>query len=248
MPTSAPSAHRGNKQPHTYNPTITHMDQNRHDDNLSLLGQSKATQYPTGLRAPTARIVCQPASRQRVSRDTPMPRIHIALPITGQPDFAQIIINYITAPAHGGEQIAQTLPVQLPQPRRLPRGLRKHHTQRPRAAHDPRYIEVKGIFTPRGGIAIHPFASYADDEHQGTGPAAHARKPWPTNDQPPQQRHHTIMEKDTLLIYSGGLDSTTLLWEYAPRIASPSTSPTEPTRTNARPNAPAGSAEKPASS
>ena len=23
------------------------MDQNRHDDNLSLLGQSKATQYPT---------------------------------------------------------------------------------------------------------------------------------------------------------------------------------------------------------
>ena len=27
------------------------------------------------------------------------------------------------------------------------------------------------------------------------------------------------MEKDTLLIYSGGLDSTTLLWEYAARIA-----------------------------
>lgn len=27
------------------------------------------------------------------------------------------------------------------------------------------------------------------------------------------------MEKDSLLIYSGGLDSTTLLWEYASRIA-----------------------------
>lgn len=27
------------------------------------------------------------------------------------------------------------------------------------------------------------------------------------------------MQKDTLLIYSGGLDSTTLLWEYAARIA-----------------------------
>lgn len=27
------------------------------------------------------------------------------------------------------------------------------------------------------------------------------------------------MEKDTLLVYSGGLDSTTLLWEYATRIA-----------------------------
>ena len=31
-----------------------------------------------------------------------------------------------------------------------------------RALMDPLYIEVLGIFTPRGGIAIHPFASYAD--------------------------------------------------------------------------------------
>ena len=25
---------------------------------------------------------------------------------------------------------------------------------------EPRYLEVKGIFTPRGGIAIHPYANY----------------------------------------------------------------------------------------
>ena len=25
---------------------------------------------------------------------------------------------------------------------------------------DPRYIEVTGIFTQRGGIAIHPYANY----------------------------------------------------------------------------------------
>ena len=31
---------------------------------------------------------------------------------------------------------------------------------------DPRYIEVKGIFMPRGGISIYPFANRADSEHQ----------------------------------------------------------------------------------
>jgi len=30
----------------------------------------------------------------------------------------------------------------------------------------PRYIEVKGIFMPRGGISIYPFANWGDDEHQ----------------------------------------------------------------------------------
>ena len=31
---------------------------------------------------------------------------------------------------------------------------------------DPKYIEVTGIFTPRGGISIYPFANYADADHQ----------------------------------------------------------------------------------
>ena len=31
---------------------------------------------------------------------------------------------------------------------------------------DPKYIEVTGLFTPRGGIAIYPFANYGDAEHQ----------------------------------------------------------------------------------
>ena len=25
---------------------------------------------------------------------------------------------------------------------------------------DPKYIEVVGLFTPRGGISIHPYANY----------------------------------------------------------------------------------------
>ena len=31
---------------------------------------------------------------------------------------------------------------------------------------DPRYLEVIGLFTPRGGISIYPFANYGDEEHQ----------------------------------------------------------------------------------
>ena len=31
---------------------------------------------------------------------------------------------------------------------------------------NPRYLEVIGHFTPRGGISIYPFANYGDDEHQ----------------------------------------------------------------------------------
>jgi 7-cyano-7-deazaguanine reductase len=30
----------------------------------------------------------------------------------------------------------------------------------------PRYIEVLGLFTPRGGISIRPFAQWADAAHQ----------------------------------------------------------------------------------
>lgn len=30
----------------------------------------------------------------------------------------------------------------------------------------PRYIEVRGIFMPRGGISIHPFANASDEAHR----------------------------------------------------------------------------------
>ncbi|MDE5870316.1 MAG: preQ(1) synthase [Muribaculaceae bacterium] len=31
---------------------------------------------------------------------------------------------------------------------------------------EPRYLEVKGVFMPRGGISIYPFANYGDEEHK----------------------------------------------------------------------------------
>ena len=31
---------------------------------------------------------------------------------------------------------------------------------------NPKYLEVIGIFMPRGGISIYPMAQYADEEHK----------------------------------------------------------------------------------
>ena len=36
----------------------------------------------------------------------------------------------------------------------------------------PKYIEVKGLFVPRGGIAIHPFTNWANPDFGYQGKAA----------------------------------------------------------------------------
>ena len=89
-------------------------------------------------------------------------------PITGQPDFAEIIISYIpdyrmveskslklylgSFRNHGAfhEDCVNTIMKDLI------------------ALMDPRYIEVTGLFTPRGGISIHPYANYGrpDTEYE----------------------------------------------------------------------------------
>ena len=56
-------------------------------------------------------------------------------PITGQPDFAEIRISYIPD-------------VKMVESKSLKRLM------------NPKYIEVTGIFTPRGGISIYPYANY----------------------------------------------------------------------------------------
>lgn len=85
-------------------------------------------------------------------------------PKTGQPDFAKIIINYIADKKmveskslklylfsfrnHGDfhEDCIQTICNDLVQ-------LLK-----------PKFLEVKGVFTPRGGISIYPYALYTCKE------------------------------------------------------------------------------------
>ena len=87
-------------------------------------------------------------------------------PKTGQPDFAKIIINYIPR-----ERMVESKSLKL-----YLFSFRNHGDFHEDCINiilndlvslmDPKYIEVKGIFTPRGGIAIYPFANHGDDEHQ----------------------------------------------------------------------------------
>ncbi len=87
-------------------------------------------------------------------------------PKTGQPDFATIIINYIPR-----EDMVESKSLKL-----YLFSFRNHGDFHEDCVNiimkdlvrlmNPRYLEVKGIFTPRGGIAIYPFANYGDDEHQ----------------------------------------------------------------------------------
>jgi 7-cyano-7-deazaguanine reductase len=87
-------------------------------------------------------------------------------PKTGQPDFAKIIINYIPR-----DQMVESKSLKL-----YLFSFRNHGDFHEDCVNiimkdlvklmNPRYLEVIGHFTPRGGIAILPFANYGDDEHQ----------------------------------------------------------------------------------
>lgn len=81
-------------------------------------------------------------------------------PITGQPDFAEIRIKYIPA-----ERMVESKSLKL-----YLFSFRNHGDFHEDCVNiimkdlirlmQPKYIEVLGLFTPRGGIAIHPYANY----------------------------------------------------------------------------------------
>ena len=85
---------------------------------------------------------------------------HPECPITGQPDFAEIRISYIP-----DERMVESKSLKLYLFR-----FRNHGDFHEDCVNtimkdlirlmDPKYIEVTGIFTPRGGISIWPYANY----------------------------------------------------------------------------------------
>ena len=132
--------------------------ENRQDEGLHALG--KKTEY----RQDYAPEVLETFENKHQTNDYWVqfncPEFTTLCPITGQPDFGEIIIKYIPD-------------VRMVESKSLKlylfsfRNLGDFHEDCVNIIMkdlvklmDPRYIEVTGLFKPRGGISIFPFANY----------------------------------------------------------------------------------------
>ncbi len=94
------------------------------------------------------------------------PEFTTLCPKTGQPDFGHIFISYIPR-----EKMVESKSLKL-----YLFSFRNHGDFHEDCVNiilndlwdlmDPRYLEVRGIFMPRGGISIFPFANRADVDHE----------------------------------------------------------------------------------
>ena len=134
------------------------MTNHREDEGLQALG--KKTEY----RSTYAPEVLEAFQNKYPENDYWVrfncPEFTSLCPITGQPDFAEIRINYMP-----GEKMVESKSLKL-----YLFSFRNHGDFHEDcinkimkdliALMDPKYIEVTGIFTPRGGISIWPYANW----------------------------------------------------------------------------------------
>ncbi|MDE6804172.1 MAG: preQ(1) synthase [Muribaculaceae bacterium] len=134
-------------------------------EGVTLLGNQKVS-YPTDY----APQLLETFDNKHTDRDYVVtfdcPEFTTLCPKTGQPDFGHIFISYIPrlkmveskslklylfSFRNNGDFHEDCVNIILNDLWRLM---------------DPRYIEVRGLFMPRGGISIFPFANMSDDEHR----------------------------------------------------------------------------------
>lgn len=94
------------------------------------------------------------------------PEFTTLCPKTGQPDFGHIYISYIPR-----QKMVESKSLKL-----YLFSFRNHGDFHEDVVNiimkdlkklmEPRYIEVRGEFMPRGGISIHPFANWGDETHE----------------------------------------------------------------------------------
>lgn len=131
---------------------------NREQDNLHLLG------HKADIPETYAPEVLEAFENRHPERDYWVeflcPEFTSLCPITGQPDFAEVRILYIP-----DKKMVESKSLKL-----YLFSFRNHGDFHEDCVNiilddlvklmDPRYIEVLGLFVPRGGISIHPYANY----------------------------------------------------------------------------------------
>ena len=134
-------------------------------EGISLLG-NKHVQYPTTYSPELLETFINKHPDNEYVVTFHCPEFTTLCPMTGQPDFATIVISYIPR-----ERMVESKSLKL-----YLFSFRNHGDFHEDCVNiimkdlvrlmDPRYIEVTGIFSPRGGISIYPFANYGDEEHK----------------------------------------------------------------------------------
>ena len=145
------------------------------------------------------------------------PEFTTLCPKTGQPDFGHIYISYIPR-----ERMVESKSLKL-----YLFSFRNHGDFHEDCVNiimkdlvklmDPKYLEVTGYFMPRGGISIYPFANYADEDHEELK-AQRLCEQFTNANAIMRLTIYSVNMKDSLIVLSGGLDSTTMLYEYQYRI------------------------------
>ena len=144
---------------------------NREQDNLQALGRK--AEIPTTY-APEVLETFENRHQERAYWvQFNCPEFTSLCPITGQPDFAEIRILYIP----------NRLMVESKSLKLYLFSFRNHGDFHEDCVNiilndlvalmQPRYIEVTGLFVPRGGISIHPYANYGQPGSRYEQMAAH---------------------------------------------------------------------------
>ena len=134
------------------------MTDNRKSEGLSALGS--ATKYLMDYAPEVLETFVNKHPENDYWVQFNCPEFTSLCPITGQPDFAEIKIMYLP-----GERMVESKSLKL-----YLFSFRNHGDFHEDCVNiimkdlvrlmNPKYIEVTGIFTPRGGISIYPYAIY----------------------------------------------------------------------------------------
>ena len=134
-------------------------------EGVSLLG-NQGVKYPTDYNPDILETFENKHQDNEYVVNFDCPEFTTLCPKTGQPDFGHIYIAYIPR-----ERMVESKSLKL-----YLFSFRNHGDFHEDCVNiimkdlwklmDPKYIEVRGIFMPRGGISIYPFANMGDSDHQ----------------------------------------------------------------------------------